>query len=448
MKRAFLPLLLTVCLLLLLPSAAFAASEGPDEPFTVLHEALAQLAQKNTSPQTGSIGGDWTVFTLVRAGLWQAGDSQITAYYDRLVQSVDEAASKTTRKDGALHDLKSTDNARTILALSALGKDPRHVGAWDLLRPYEDFDWIKKQSYNAVAYALLALDSGGYETADPTVRTQCVDFLLQSQFEDGGWSIWGTRSDVDITAIVLQSLAPYRDDPAVAAAGERGFALLSSAQNETGGFSTIGTENTESAAQVVLACCAWGFDPAADTRLQKNGVTPIDCLLRAYRPSERGFVHTTDSTRVNVQATEQACYALLAYERLQKGLPFLFDCTDVQPQSEDPQPTEPVADITAEPTTEPTTEPIPTTARKPATQPTAKPAPATTGAPAAEPPSVPTDTSTTVPATTAPATAAAPRRTLTPHTGETSPALPAALCLLLGCAALALLRKRGIAHAP
>lgn len=431
MKHTLLSLLLTACLLLLLPSAAAAAE--PTAPFDALHEALAQLAEDNAAPESTAIGGDWTAFTLARAGLWQPDSPQAAAYYDRVVRAVDEAASKTVRQDGALHDLKSTDNARTILALSALGKDPRHVGAWDLLRPYEDFGWIKKQSYNAVAYALIALDSGGYETADSAIRAQCVDFLVQSQFEDGGWSIWGAAGDVDISAIVLQGLAPYRDDPAVAAAGERAFAFLSAAQKENGSFATIGTENTESAAQVVLACCAWGIDPADDVRLQKGGVTPVDCVMRGWRPEARAFAHTADSDRPAMQATEQACYALLAYERLQNGLSFVFNCTDVQPQPPEPV-TEPTTELTTDPTTEPTTAPTTESATEPA---------------ATEPTTKPTAESTTK-ATTAPATettTAAPRREVTPHTGEMSPAVPAALTLLLGCAALALLRKKENVHA-
>ena len=453
MKRTLLSLLLTVCLLLLPPSAAFAAS-APAAPFDVLHEALAQLAQDNATPEPAAIGGDWTVFTLARAGLWQPNSPQVAAYYARVVKSVDEAAAKTVRKDGAMHDLKSTDNARTILALSALGKDPHQVGAWDLLRPYEDFDWIKKQSYNAVAYALLALNSGGYETADPTIRTRCVDFLVQSQFEDGGWSIWGKRSDVDITAIVLQGLAAYREDPAVAAAGERGFACLSAAQNESGGFSTIGTENTESAAQVVLACCAWGIDPAAEPRLQKDGITPVDCLLRAYRPEAHAFAHTADDERPAMQATEQACYALLAYERLVNGQPFLFDCTDV-PLTADIAAPEASTDVTelTEPPTAPAAEATDPT--DPAALPT-EPATETKTAPAdettadAETTTVPASAGT--PATRPAATTAAPEPTAdrteaTPHTGDDHAVFAAVLLLGLGTAALALSRKKEARHA-
>lgn len=447
MKRRIFALLLTLLCGLLLPAAALAAAPAYE---SVLQASLDRLAEENTTLQPTSIGGDWTVFTLARSGRWNANTPTVAAYYTRVEASVQEAAAKTVRQDGALHDLKSTDNARTILALTALGKDPHNVGGWDLLRPYEDFSWIKKQSYNAVAYALLALNSGGYETEDPTIRSQCVDYLVQSQFPDGGWSIWGDVSDVDITAIVLQGLAPYRDDPVVAAVGERGFALLSVAQKENGSFATIGAENTESAAQVVLACCAWGIDPAADARLQKNGVTPIDCLLNAWQPEARAFVHTQDSQKWAVQASEQATYALLAYDRLLKGQPFLFDCTDVTPAAEA---------LTTEPTTEPTTESSTDTTAptETATEPTT--VPATTAAATTAVPTTTeavTETTTTKPTaeptaakpttTAAPVTTAA-REEATPHTGEVSFVLPAALTLLLACAALALLKKREVRYA-
>ena len=444
MKRRIFALLLTLLCGLSLPAAALAAVPLTYE--TVLASSLDRLAEENTTLQPTSIGGDWTVFTLARSGRWNANTPAVAAYYTRVEASVQELAAKTVRQDGALHDLKSTDNARTILALTALGKDPHDVGGWDLLRPYEDFSWIKKQSYNAVAYALLALNSGGYETADPTIRSQCVDFLVQSQFDDGGWSIWGDVSDVDITAIVLQGLAPYRDDPAVAAVGERGFALLSAAQKENGNFATIGAENTESAAQVVLACCAWGIDPAADARLQKNGVTPIDCLLNAWQPEARAFLHTQDSQKWSVQASEQATYALLAYDRLLNGQPFLFDCTDVTPAPEEPT-TEPTTQTPTDPLTEPSTKaPAPTETTTETTT-----APATTTEPLTTAPTTaaPTTTAaTTKPTTTAPPDTTAARVEVLPRTGDVSFALPAALCLLAGCLALCLLRKKEVRHAP
>ena len=84
-------------------------------------------------------------------------------------------------------------------------------------------------------------------------------------------------------------------------------------------------------------------------------------------------------------------------------------------------PTAPVTTKATPTTTEAVTE---TTTTKPAAEPTtAKP------------------TTTTAPATTA------ARKEATPHTGEVSFVLPAALTLLLACAVLSLLKKREVRHA-
>ncbi len=455
MKRTLFSLLLTVCLLLCAVLPAFAA----DKPYEViLHEALQQLSENNRSPELTPIGGDWTVFTLARSGMLAPDDPVATGYYARVVPAVDAAVRRTTRQDGALHDLKSTDNARIILALTAIGKDPHHVGAWDLLQPYGDFSWIRKQGINAAAYALLALNSHAYETADPGVRAQCRSYLLDMQFEDGGWAIIGSRGDVDITAIVLQALGAYQDDPAVADAIERGFAFLSAAQKENGAFATIGTETTESAAQVILACAACGVDPATDARLCKNGVTPVDCLLRAYRPEAHAFAHTQDNDRPAMQATEQACYALLAYERFQNGQPFLFDCTDV-PLTADPAVPEPETETTesAESTKETTKAAVPAETTE-ASAVTAQPTePATEGSgdstketTAEKKTTAPATTQAAAPrpaATTAPPAPTADRTEATPHTGD-DPAVFAAIGLLaLSAAALVLSRKKEARHA-
>ena len=66
--------------------------------------------------------------------------------------------------NGALHKSKSTDNSRLIIALSSIGKDATAVGDWNLIKPYDDFSWIKKQGINGAIFALIALDSNNYQT--------------------------------------------------------------------------------------------------------------------------------------------------------------------------------------------------------------------------------------------------------------------------------------------
>ena len=71
--------------------------------------------------------------------------------------------------------------------------------------------------------------------------------------EAGGWALSGTTPDPDITAMALQSLAPYKDDKKVAPFIERALATLSKIQKENGGYASWGTVNSESVAQVIVA---------------------------------------------------------------------------------------------------------------------------------------------------------------------------------------------------
>ena len=386
---------LLCCLLLLLACLLPAAAADMQGIQTITRSALLQLQQDTPAPVFSPVGGDWIVFSLARAGLIQPEDAYANNYYKRIVQTVRETAPSVSLQNGALHPVKSTENARLILALTAIGKDPRQIGGWDLLQPFDDFNWIKRQGVNAVAYALLALDSHEYEPADASVRTQCVDYLLQTQTADGGWTLYGDSADSDITAIVLQGLAAYRHLPDVATAAARAIECLSAMQLETGGFATGDAETTESTAQILLALCAWQIDAAADTRFLKDGTSVLDALLAAFLPQQNAFRHRPAQPDADEMATQQAALALLAYERLVNGQPFLFDCTDV-PLTADPAMPEPAPETTA-----------PTEATEPTEMPTeAATEPTKTAAPA-EP---------TVPAS---ATSAAARTTTAPGSGDT-----------------------------
>ena len=60
---------------------------------------------------------------------------------------------------------------------------------------------------------------------------------------------------------------------------DRALAALSAAQCADGGFASWGAENAESTAQVVMALCALGIDPAADERFCKEGGSAVTALL-------------------------------------------------------------------------------------------------------------------------------------------------------------------------
>ncbi len=315
--------------------AATAALNAVNTPVTpaapdaaaVLSSAMAKLAETIPAPTFGTLGGEWTVLTLARGGYYAADSTYFASYYDRIVETVNEQASAISPATGALHKVKSTENSRLILALSAIGKDARSVGDWNLLAPFEDFSWIKKQGINGPIFALIALDTQNYPTEDTTIRQQCMDYILEKQLSDGGWALSGSAADPDITAMALQALAKYQNQQTVAEAGARAFACLSSMQRENGGYASWGSINSESIAQVIVACTAWGINPHTDERFIKNGSSALDALLTFYIADESAFCHVADDS-ANAMATDQACYALVAYQRFVGGQKSLYDMTD------------------------------------------------------------------------------------------------------------------------
>ena len=72
------------------------------------------------------MNGDWTVFGLARSGV-QVADKYYETYYGNVEAAVTEAG-------GKLSETKYTEYSRLVLALTAIGRDPRGVGGYDLLR--------------------------------------------------------------------------------------------------------------------------------------------------------------------------------------------------------------------------------------------------------------------------------------------------------------------------
>ncbi len=303
---------------------------------TTLNETMAQLAATVTEPSFGTGAGEWTVLSLARGNYYDTGDKYFEDYYSRIEETVKEKAA-SVNLNGALHKVKSTENSRLIMALSAIGKDPTKVGGVDLIGAYSanGFGWIKKQGLNGPVFVLIALDTYNYKTSDATIRQQCVDYILQAELANGGWALSGTTADPDMTAMALQALANYADNSDVKDAAERGFAALSSIQKDDGGYASWGSVNSESIAQVIVACTAWGIDPSTDSRFVKSGGSAVDALLEFYVPDGKGFAHVLETTggyaggEVNAMATDQACYALVAYDRFVNNKNALYDMSDV-----------------------------------------------------------------------------------------------------------------------
>lgn len=277
-------------------------------------------------PIVSTSGGEWAVIGLARAG-YPVEDG----YYDKYIANVIRTLEET---DGVLDSRKYTEYSRVVLALTSIGYDVTNVGGYNLLEPLADFDQTVWQGINGAIYALIAFDSHGYEIpAAPegktqTTRENLIGHILEQEKSGGGWALFGSKADPDITAMALQALAPYYDkDEEVKAAADRALAALSGIQAADGGFGSWGSVNSESCAQVVVALTALGIDPDSDPRFVKNGKSALDALL-SFTTEEGGFSHVAGGG-TNGMATEQGYYALAAYDRYLSGKTSLYDMSDV-----------------------------------------------------------------------------------------------------------------------
>ena len=315
----------------------------PDEPvdpgtevpnFDKVYADTKKYIQNNVpAPVVAYDRGEWAVLGLARAGV-ELSDAYIQAYYDKVVAYV----RKNMGADGVLVDPEShnptvTDNERIILALTAIGKDPANVGGKNLLTALQDRNIMQVTNtsdtdINGLVFGLLALNSGNY-TQDSYWLVQAI---LTQQNADGSWSANAETkpaSDVDMTAMALQALAPYYnegDDTTVNAAVDKALQWLSAKYKNTGYTSA------ESCAQVVVALSALQLNANSDSSFVKTvdgaPTSVLGDLLRYYLGEGQGFKHAASLKTADQKATEQALYAMAAYERYCRRTKALYDMTD------------------------------------------------------------------------------------------------------------------------
>ncbi len=301
-----------------------------------IEETANLMLETITNPTISSLAGEWTVLSLARSDL-DIDEDYFERYYNNVVEIVKE-------KEGILHERKYTEYSRVILALTAIGKDPTDVGGYNLLEALGDYEKVIYQGINGPIFALIALDSKDYEipqnlNADVQgTRDMYVDYILENQLKDGGFSILGEEpGDPDITAMALQALSKYRERPEVDGAIERALEYLSSVQLEDGGYSSWGAANSESVVQVMVALTELGID-LEDERFVNDGNTLIDNLQTFYVDGG-GFMHIKEGEKENgggqagtidPMATDQGMYGLVAYNRYKENKNSLYDMTDVK----------------------------------------------------------------------------------------------------------------------
>ena len=352
-KRKFLALLLAIVTTLSSVMPVFASnSKGSmkNDVKVVLDETTAYLLENVKEPQFGTIGGEWVIFGLARR------DAQVPKnYYENYYKKVASIAKEEHEKKSRNWKTKITETQRLAIATTAVGKDATNINGVNLI----DYSFNKaknmsslsekdrvlgsRQGINELVFGLLTMNLKLTKTPKDATITQdeiITKIINDYTTKDGGFNLTAhhDKTDVDMTAMVIQALAPYYknpDYPNVTQTVDKALKRLSEVQNKSGGFNNPSpTSNSkdpvslESTAQVIVALCSLGIDPTTDKRFMKNGNNPITDLM-AYAVKGGGFEHIKGQG-INQMATEQGYYALVAYERFVQGKSAIYDMRDVK----------------------------------------------------------------------------------------------------------------------
>ena len=231
---------------------------------------------------------EWYIMSLSRYG---------SSYeYDRYIKELDN------KVKNRLQEYNKVSALRLGMAYTVLDRDNENVKVI--------YEYTKEQELiNGYIYRLRFLTEINQENnAYKAEIDLLINKILELKLEDGGYALSGGMSDVDITAMAVASLAPYKADERVKTAIDEAVLMLSKRQQENGGYSSFGKETSESISQVISMLCALEINPFTDSRFIKNNNTLYDAL-QSYK-TEGGYRHTAD-TKANELATVQAFTALV-----------------------------------------------------------------------------------------------------------------------------------------
>ena len=322
MKRIISVLVTAVMIFTAAFQCSFAAQVTAEEAYSSTGKTIYENTVQNIAKES-AYGSEWHILGLARSQ-YAGCDEIFEKYYEDVVKKIKDSK-------GVLSKNKYTEYSRVIVAVKAIGRNPKNTGGFDVTAKLLEKENVAIQGLNGPIWALIALNTDGYADSSAEFKKtakEYISYILDAEKDGGGWSLNSseTNADVDITGMALTALAPYyKEDSRVKEAADRALAWLSEVQKDDGAYASWGTVNSESCAQVTVALTSLGIDPNKDERFIKNGKSVIDGLLGFY--TDGGFKHVSTG-KLNAMATEQGYYALTAYFRFTGGKTSLYDMSD------------------------------------------------------------------------------------------------------------------------
>ena len=273
-----------------------------------------QTADKETTCQ---FGAEWVMLGRLRAldGAqgWKTKDADIQTYVATVMTAIQSG--KLSR------ETVPTTIERVILTLTALGLDATDFCGQDLTAwLYENQNWNNYVSSDLI-WGLIALDSGKYTAADG-YREALIQHLTEYQKQDTGaffYSHGYNADDVDMTAMAMIALAPYKDSNATAKKMyDAGWKYIESNRDDQGNYGDKSYDPCCTNAYVVIAKAAAG---QKDYKMD----AAVSWMLENYLV-KNGFQY---NGKLNGLSTYQGMMAMAAYQRAKAGKAGLFNMSDV-----------------------------------------------------------------------------------------------------------------------
>lgn len=262
---------------------------------------------------TCSFGSEWVMLARLRALKGNEGWTRKSADISHYLTSVKAAMkSKKLSKDAKINDIE-----RVIMTLTALGYDASNFNGQNLTAwLYQNQKW-DNYSPNLMIWSLIALDSGNY-TAAKGYREGLIAQLVKYQHTSTGGFFFSTAwpaDDVDMTAMAMIALAPYKNSNAKAKKMyNAGWKFIQSRADDQYNYGGDSYDPCSTNAYVVIAKCATG---------QTGGDldATVAWMLKNYL-GKKGF---NLNGEYNGMSTYQGLLAMDAYQRASAGATKLFD---------------------------------------------------------------------------------------------------------------------------
>ncbi|HEX7066306.1 MAG TPA: DUF4430 domain-containing protein [Bacillales bacterium] len=283
-------------------------TESKDNNESKKQQSITEKEIQSAINQASGYLSGGQIGTWAAVALRKAGKEVPESYLEGVRQKVKEAKGELER---------ITDYEKYTLGILAAGGDPTNVAGYNLAKHIYNGK-IAKQGINGVIYGLIALSSADLEIPSDGAKwptEKLVQYLVEHQNDDGGWTGYSGKSGLDITAMALTALSDYGEQAKVKKAIDAGVAFLAKQSSSV--------DNSTSTAQMIIGLTANGIDPT-NSEFNKDKNTDLVSYLLSFQNQNGGF-GWKKAGEENAFSTEQPLEALVAYDLFVNGGDSLYE---------------------------------------------------------------------------------------------------------------------------